>query len=132
MRYFKVNINSVLGSGVKNPDDALTIAHRAVALGFTSTVGIIHDHNGQLKPLDDKQIKIFEEIMILGKRSYSRFNDFQHNVARSERTHLALPFRFALSLHLRRRPRALVLAAARLTPEFRSRSTRPKCAITNI
>src|SRR5882672_7325531 len=81
---FQVNINSVLGSGVKNPDDALTIAHRAVALGFTSTVGIIHDHNGQLKPLDDKQIQIFEEIMILGKRSYSRFNDFQHNVARAK------------------------------------------------
>src|SRR5215510_16387972 len=27
---FQVNINSVLGSGVKNPEDALTIAHRAV------------------------------------------------------------------------------------------------------
>src|ERR1700730_13843468 len=48
---FQVNINSVLGSGVKNPEDALQIAHRAVELGFTSTVGIIHDHNGQLKPL---------------------------------------------------------------------------------
>ncbi len=40
---FQVNINSVLGSGVKDPEDALTIAHRAVELGFTSTVGIIHD-----------------------------------------------------------------------------------------
>ncbi len=48
---FQVNINSVLGSGVKDPEDALTIAHRAVELGFTSTVGIIHDGNGQLKPL---------------------------------------------------------------------------------
>ena len=81
---FQVNINSVLGSGVKNPEDALTIAHRAVELGFTSTVGIIHDHNGQLKALDDKQIRIFEEIMTLGKRSFSRFNDFQHNVARAK------------------------------------------------
>src|SRR5262249_16793311 len=44
---FQVNINSVLGSGVKNPEDALVIAHRAVELGFTSTVGIIHDQNGQ-------------------------------------------------------------------------------------
>jgi MoaA/NifB/PqqE/SkfB family radical SAM enzyme len=79
---FQVNINSVLGSGVKNPEDALTIAHRAVQLGFTSTVGIIHDHNGQLKPLSPRQIEIFEEIMALGKRSFSRFNDFQHNVAR--------------------------------------------------
>ncbi len=81
---FQVNINSVLGSGVKSPDDALTIAHRAVELGFTSTVGIIHDHNGQLKPLDPRQIEIFEEIMTLGKRSFSRFNDFQHSVARGK------------------------------------------------
>jgi MoaA/NifB/PqqE/SkfB family radical SAM enzyme len=81
---FQVNINSVLGSGVKNPDDALTIAHRAVELGFTSTVGIIHDHNGQLKGLNEQQIGIFEEIMELGKRSFSRFNDFQHNVARGK------------------------------------------------
>src|SRR5579863_2533376 len=81
---FQVNINSVLGSGVKDPEDALKIAHRAVELGFTSTVGIIHDHNGQLKPLNGRQIEIFEEIMNLGKRSFSRFNEFQHNVARGK------------------------------------------------
>jgi MoaA/NifB/PqqE/SkfB family radical SAM enzyme len=81
---FQVNINSVLGSGVKNPEDALKIAHRAVDLGFTSTVGIIHDNNGQLKPLSPRQIEIFEEIMALGKRSFSRFNDFQHSVARGK------------------------------------------------
>src|SRR5579864_7958710 len=34
---FQVNINSVLGSGVRNPEDALTVAHRALDLGFTST-----------------------------------------------------------------------------------------------
>jgi MoaA/NifB/PqqE/SkfB family radical SAM enzyme len=79
---FQVNINSVLGSGVKNPDDALQIAHRAVALGFTSTVGIIHDNFGQMKPLGEHEQNIFEEIMALGKRSFSRFNEFQHNVAR--------------------------------------------------
>src|SRR5579859_2909992 len=81
---FQVNINSVLGSGVKNPEDALKIAHRAVELGFTSTVGIIHDHNGQLKPLGPREQEIFEEIMDLGKRSFSRFNDFQHSVARGK------------------------------------------------
>ena len=79
---FQVNINSVLGSGVKNPEDALNIAHRAVALGFTSTVGIIHDNTGQLKPLGARETEIFEEIMTLGKRSFSRFNEFQHSVAR--------------------------------------------------
>jgi MoaA/NifB/PqqE/SkfB family radical SAM enzyme len=82
--YFQVNINSVLGSGVKDPEDALRIAHRAVDLGLTSTVGIIHDHNGQLKPLGPREIEIFEEVMSLSKRSFSRFNDFQHNVARGK------------------------------------------------
>lgn len=81
---FQVNINSVLGSGVRDPEDALNIAHRAVELGFTSTVGIIHDHNGQLKPLGPRETEIFEEIMTLGKRSFSRFNDFQHSVARGK------------------------------------------------
>jgi MoaA/NifB/PqqE/SkfB family radical SAM enzyme len=79
---FQVNINSVLGSGVKDPEDALKIAHRAVELGFTSTVGIIHDNNGQLKPLGTHEQEIFEEVMALGKRSFSRFNEFQHNMAR--------------------------------------------------
>src|SRR5713226_2550394 len=40
---FQVNINSVLGSGVKDPEDALAVARRAHELGFTSTVGILHD-----------------------------------------------------------------------------------------
>ena len=39
---------------------------------------------GQLKALNDRQIEIFEEIMTLGKRSFSRFNDFQHSVARGK------------------------------------------------
>ena len=30
---FHVNINSVLGSGIANPEDALKVAHRAVELG---------------------------------------------------------------------------------------------------
>jgi MoaA/NifB/PqqE/SkfB family radical SAM enzyme len=85
--YFQVNINSVLGSGVKDPEDALKIAHRAVDLGLTSTVGIIHDHDGQLKPLGPREIEIFEEIMSLSKRSFSRFNNFQHSVARGKEHH---------------------------------------------
>jgi MoaA/NifB/PqqE/SkfB family radical SAM enzyme len=78
---FQVNINSVIGSAVRNPQDALVVARRAVELGFTSTVGILHDHTGQLQPLSEQQQSIFEEIMELGKRSYSRFNQFQHNIA---------------------------------------------------
>jgi MoaA/NifB/PqqE/SkfB family radical SAM enzyme len=81
---FQVNINSVLGSGVKNPEDALTVARRARQLGFTSTVGILHDGRGQLKPLGSREIEIFEEIMSWGKRSFTRINQFQHNIARGE------------------------------------------------
>ena len=40
---FHVNINSVVGGGIHNPHDAIVVAKRAVELGFTSTVGIIHD-----------------------------------------------------------------------------------------
>jgi hypothetical protein len=79
---FHVNINSVLGSGVCSPEDALRVAHRAVDLGFTSTVGIIHDGNGQLQPLGEREQQIFEEIMSLGKKSFSRLNYFQHNIAK--------------------------------------------------
>src|SRR6202012_1514956 len=48
---FHVNINSGVGGGVKKPQDTLTIGKRALELGFTSTVGIIHDGEGQLQPL---------------------------------------------------------------------------------
>jgi MoaA/NifB/PqqE/SkfB family radical SAM enzyme len=78
---FQVNINSVLGSPVRNPEDALVVARRALGLGFTSTVGILHDHGGQLKPLSAQQQRLFTQIMAMGKRSYSRFNRFQRNIA---------------------------------------------------
>src|SRR5246500_515222 len=40
---FHVNINSVVGGRTRHPGDALVIGRRAIELGFTSTVGIIHD-----------------------------------------------------------------------------------------
>jgi MoaA/NifB/PqqE/SkfB family radical SAM enzyme len=78
---FHVNINSVLGSGVKNPEDALKVARRAIEFGFTSTIGILHDGNGQLQPLGPREREIFEEVMSLGKQSFARVNAFQHNIA---------------------------------------------------
>ena len=59
---FGVNINSVVGSGISNPHDALVVARRAVELGFTSTVGIIHDGDGQLRPLNPVEKDIFLKI----------------------------------------------------------------------
>jgi MoaA/NifB/PqqE/SkfB family radical SAM enzyme len=79
---FGVNINSVLGSPAHHPEDALVVARRAVELGFTSTVGILHDGSGQLMPLSEEQQRLFARIMQLGKRSYSRFNQFQRNISK--------------------------------------------------
>ncbi len=79
---FHVNINSVLGSPVRNPEDALVVARRALELGLTSTVGILHDANGQLQPLSERQQQIFAEIRSLGKQSYARLNSFQSSIAR--------------------------------------------------
>jgi MoaA/NifB/PqqE/SkfB family radical SAM enzyme len=78
---FHVNINSVVGAGVRNQSDALTVAHRALELGFSSTVGIIHDDSGQLKPLSADAQAVFHEIRKLSKLSYARLNGFQEKIA---------------------------------------------------
>lgn len=80
---FKVNINSVLGSGVQNPEDALVIARRAVELGFTCTVGIIHDGTGSLKPLGKREKDIFYQVKDLGNKGYPQINQyFQENLVK--------------------------------------------------
>jgi MoaA/NifB/PqqE/SkfB family radical SAM enzyme len=79
---FHVNINSVLGSGVSKPEDAIVIANRALGLGFTSTVGIIHDGSGQLRPLDPVEHAIYDRMKVRNKKSYSKFaRFFQDNIA---------------------------------------------------
>lgn len=79
---FQVNINSVVGASIANAEDALTIARRTVELGLSSTVGIVHDHSGQLRPLSDEQQKIIAEIQGLSKPLFSiaRHNPFQKNL----------------------------------------------------
>src|SRR6266403_1315711 len=78
---FHVNINSVVGGGVKHPQDALTIGRRALQLGFSSTIGIIHDGSGQLQPLDDEERRVYHEMKSMEKRSFTRVNAFQDNIA---------------------------------------------------
>jgi MoaA/NifB/PqqE/SkfB family radical SAM enzyme len=77
---FKVNINSVIGGGIKTPEDALTVGKRAVELGFSSTVGVIHDGLGTLKPLQGIERDIYLKVKALGKTSYARINKFQENL----------------------------------------------------
>jgi len=78
---FHVNINSVVGGGVHNPQDALTIGRRALELGFSSTIGIIHDGDGQLQPLGDEERRVYHEMKNLERRSFTRVNSFQDNIA---------------------------------------------------
>src|SRR6266446_4467677 len=78
---FHVNINSVVGGGISNPQDALTIGKRAVELGFSSTIGIIHDGSGQVQPLNDEERRIYDEMKSWEKRSFTRINAFQDNIA---------------------------------------------------
>jgi len=81
---FHVNINSVLGGGIHNPEDALTVGKRAMDLGFTSTVGIIHDGDGQLRPLAKREREVFLEMKKFEKRHFSRINYFQEKIANGE------------------------------------------------
>ena len=81
---FHVNINSVVGGGIKDPNDALVISKRALSLGFSNTIGIIHDGSGQLKPLGGEEAKIYFEVRDLERRNYSRFNHFQQAIAQGK------------------------------------------------
>jgi len=78
---FHVNINSVVGGGIHNPDDALVVGRRAIELGFSATVGIIHDGDGQLRPLGDRERQVYHEMKSLEKSHYARFNAFQDAIA---------------------------------------------------
>jgi MoaA/NifB/PqqE/SkfB family radical SAM enzyme len=78
---FHININSVVGGGIRNPREALVIGKRALELGFTTTIGIIHDGDGQLRPLKPDEARVYEEMSSWKKVNYSRFDDFQSAIA---------------------------------------------------
>ena len=83
---FQVTVNAVLGGGIRNPDDALIVARRARDLGFQSTVGIIHETGGHIRPLSDREQAILREVSALDRPvfSFDRYNRFQETLARGE------------------------------------------------
>jgi MoaA/NifB/PqqE/SkfB family radical SAM enzyme len=54
---------------------------RAMELGFSSTVGIIHDGSGQLQPLAEEEKRVYHEMKAMEKSSFTRINGFQDNIA---------------------------------------------------
>jgi MoaA/NifB/PqqE/SkfB family radical SAM enzyme len=83
---FDVTINSVLGADIARPNDAVQIATRARGLGFNSTVGILHDGSGQLRPIDREQQSVYEKITALGGGlfTFSHFDAFQRNIIKGQ------------------------------------------------
>ncbi|MBM3810960.1 MAG: radical SAM protein [Acidimicrobiia bacterium] len=79
---FDVTINSVLGCGVRDPEDAYRVAVRARELGFPSTVGVLHDHNGQLRPLEASHRAVYDRIVSLGNGlfSFAHYDRFQEAI----------------------------------------------------
>src|SRR5207253_5893936 len=54
---------------------------RALELGFSSTIGIIHDGDGQLQPLNEEERSVYHTMKAMEKRSFTRINSFQDNIA---------------------------------------------------
>jgi len=83
---FDVTVNAVVGAGIARPEDALVVAQRARELGFSTTVGIIHDGSGSLMPLDDRQRDVLERIVALGKSifDFANYSRFQKNLANGQ------------------------------------------------
>jgi MoaA/NifB/PqqE/SkfB family radical SAM enzyme len=82
---FQVNINSVIGTSVQHPEDAALVARRAGELGLVTTVGIVHDGGGQLRPLSEQEQLVYQEIVSVPTKSFSTFayyNQFQKNLVR--------------------------------------------------
>lgn len=84
---FDVNINSVVGGGVRYPEDAKLINLRARDLGFSTSLGVIHDGAGLLKPLGAHERQVFDEVarLVSGPRQifknlYTGIRGFQQNL----------------------------------------------------
>jgi molybdenum cofactor biosynthesis enzyme MoaA len=79
---FPVHIHSVVGAGTTQPEDALTIAQRAVELGLGSSAGIVHDETGRVQPLSARALKVLEDIETLSKPlfSFARHNPWRKNL----------------------------------------------------
>jgi MoaA/NifB/PqqE/SkfB family radical SAM enzyme len=80
---FQVNINSVIGTSVQHPEDAARVARRAAELGLVTTVGIVHDGGGQLRPLSEQEQHVYQQIVSIVTKSFSTFayyNQFQKNL----------------------------------------------------
>ena len=78
---FHVNINSVLGISEERTQDALEVAEAAKGMGFSHTVGVLHDAEGTLAPLSATQRKVYDDLMDKGSMAHRiNYLMFQKNL----------------------------------------------------
>jgi MoaA/NifB/PqqE/SkfB family radical SAM enzyme len=76
---FHVNINSVLGAGAR-ATDVLRINRRAEELGFSTSTGVLHDGEGQLKPLGVDELAVWQTVRGRAGTSWARLRGFEENL----------------------------------------------------
>ncbi len=81
---FGVNINTVVGAGVNHPEDAIEIATVAHDLGFSTSVGIVHDGDGRLQPLGEHEQSIYRAVKKIGKKGFGWMNKFEDNLVQGK------------------------------------------------
>jgi len=74
---FRIDLNSVIGS--TNPNEALEVIKFAQEMGFQSSIGLIHDGNGQIK-LNSEQLRIYKEANKLRKKPYWDVSGFEEKI----------------------------------------------------
>jgi MoaA/NifB/PqqE/SkfB family radical SAM enzyme len=78
---FHVNINSVLGISEERTQDALEVAEAAKGMGFSHTVGVLHDAEGTLAPLSATQRQVYDLLMDKGSLAHRiNYLMFQKNL----------------------------------------------------
>ena len=119
---FDVNINSVLGSGIRNPEDARTINRRARELGFSTSLGVIHDGSGRLRPLGPSERAVFDDVsrrvsggLQVLQNLYSGNPGLQRQPRRGQAERVAVPGGRTLLVCVRRWAGPLLLPAARVS-----------------
>ncbi len=86
---FDVNVNTVLGSGVRQPEDARVIARRARELGLSTSIGIVHDGTGHLKSLSPLEREVWEDVRALGRRGRWLFKNLYSGLVKFEENLIA-------------------------------------------
>ena len=78
---FGVNVNAVLGAGVKDPEDAVVVARRSRELGFGTSLGIVHDGSGRTKPLNEREGSVYAEVKKDGGIGFAVVDRFEGKLA---------------------------------------------------